>query len=150
MQIRHIRPEDRAEWVRMRNILWPDSPVDHELDTQAFFNQPDDTVATFIVDRLDGRLGGFIELSQRKYAEDCTTSPVAYIEGWYIDADLRLQGLGTDLVRAGEQWAREQGLQEIASDAVIDNEISIQAHKAIGYEEVIRIVCFRKELKDTL
>jgi aminoglycoside 6'-N-acetyltransferase I len=146
MQIRPIRLEDRAEWVRMRNILWPDSLVDHELDTKAFFEKPDESMATFVLDRLDGRLGGFIEMNQRKYAEDCLSSPVAYIEGWYVDADLRRQGLGAALVRAGEQWAREQGLTEIASDAVIDNEISIQAHKAIGYEEVVRIVCFRKEL----
>ena len=39
-----------------------------------------------------------------------------------------------------------QGLIEIASDAEIENEISITAHKAIGYKEEGRIVCFRKVL----
>jgi aminoglycoside 6'-N-acetyltransferase I len=73
---------------------------------------------------------------------------VAYIEGWFVDADLRRRGLGAALVRAGEQWARKQGLREIASDAELENEISISAHKAIGYEEEARIVCFRKELEE--
>jgi aminoglycoside 6'-N-acetyltransferase I len=149
MQIRHIRPEDRTEWVRMRYILWPDSEVDHDMDTQKFFDQPDAALATLVVDRLDGRLGGFIEMNQRKYAEGCLSSPVAFIEGWFIDADLRRQGLGKALVKAGEQWARDQGLEEIASDAEIENEISITAHKALGYEEEVRIVCFRKELRAT-
>jgi aminoglycoside 6'-N-acetyltransferase I len=150
MQIRAIRPEDRREWVRMRDLLWPDSLEDHERDTLEYFAWPDQSLATFVVDRLDGRLGGFIELGQRNYAEDCTTSPVAYIEGWFIDEDLRRQGLGTALVREGERWARERGLREIASDVVIDNEISIRSHKAIGYEEVVRIVCFRKDLGETV
>ncbi len=146
MEIRHIRPEDRTEWVRMRDLLWPGSREEHELETQKFFTQPDESLATFVIDRLDGRLGGFIEMDQRKYAEGCTSSPVAFIEGWYIDADLRQHGWGAALVRAGEQWARDLGLQEIASDTEIENAISIRAHRALGYEEVTRLVCFRKEL----
>jgi aminoglycoside 6'-N-acetyltransferase I len=150
MQIRSIRPEDRAEWVRMRVLLWPGSLADHEQDTKLFFTQIDKALATFVVDRLDGRLGGFIELSQRKYAEGCRSSPVAYIEGWYVEAELRRQGVGTALVRAGEEWAREKGMVEIASDAEVENEISIRAHKAIGYEEEVRIVCFRKGLSNAV
>jgi aminoglycoside 6'-N-acetyltransferase I len=147
MQIRHIRPEDRAEWVRMRELLWPGSPDEHESEAHTFLAQADDSSAVIVVDRLDGRLGGFIEMSQRNYAEGCASSPVAYIEGWFVDADLRRRGLGAALVRAGEQWARGRGLREIASDAELENEISITAHKAIGYEEEARIVCFRKELE---
>ena len=148
MDIRAVRPDDRAEWIRMRGILWPGSRLDHERETYRFFTQPDASLATFVIDRLDGRLGGFIELSQRPYAEGCTSSPVAYIEGWYVDADLRRQGLGAALVRAGEEWARRQGLDEMASDAEITNDISISAHKALGYGEEARIVCFRKALRD--
>lgn len=150
MQIRNICLDDRHEWVRLRDILWPGSLADHELETQEFFTRPDESLATFVIDRLDGRLGGFIELSQRDYAEGCNSSPVAYIEGWYIDADLRRQGFGTALVETGEQWAKDKGLKEIASDTEIENDVSIIAHKAIGYKEACRIVCFRKELKDTI
>ena len=146
MEIRVIRPEDQPEWVRLRDLLWPGSIDDHETETRQFFALADDSLVTFVVDRLDGRLGGFIEVGQRNYAEGCQTSPVAYIEGWYIDADLRRRGFGAALVRAAEQWAQEQGLREICSDTEIDNELSIAAHKAIGYQEEERIVCFRKEL----
>jgi aminoglycoside 6'-N-acetyltransferase I len=130
----------------MRNLLWPGSPDDHERETEEYFARRDETVATFVIARLDGQLGGFIEMSQREYAECCTSSPVAYIEGWYVDDDLRRQGLGAALVKTGEAWARELGLTEIASDTETENETSIRAHKAMGYKEVERIVCFRKEL----
>jgi aminoglycoside 6'-N-acetyltransferase I len=149
MEIRPVNERDRAEWVRMRDLLWPGSLGDHEAETRRFFAQPDETLATFVLDRMDGRLGGFIEVGQRHYAEGCASSPVAYIEGWYVDADLRRQGLGAALVRVAERWARSRGLTEIASDAETDNEVSIKAHKALGYAEEARVVCFRKDLRDT-
>lgn len=62
------------------------------------------------------------------------TSPVGYIEGWYVDADLRAQGLGRALVRAAEDWAIAKGCVEMGSDTWLDNEVSYGAHLAIGSE----------------
>jgi aminoglycoside 6'-N-acetyltransferase I len=91
-------------------------------------------------------LGGFLELGQRNYAEGCETSPVAFIEGWYVDPNVQKQGVGRKLIKAAEAWAKEQGFTEIASDTWLENETSIQAHKALGYTEVERLVCFTKRL----
>jgi aminoglycoside 6'-N-acetyltransferase I len=146
MKIRLVGPEDRDEWVRMRDSLWPGSRGDHEAETQLYFARRDQSPVTFVIDRCDGRLGGFIEVGERGYGEGCVSSPVAYIEGWFVDRDLRRRGLGTALIGAAEQWARGRGLREIASDTEIENELSLRAHKAAGYEEVERIVCFRKDL----
>ena len=63
-----------------------------------------------------------------------------------VRAKSRRRTLGTRLMQAAEAWARNQGLKEIASDTQIENAGSIQAHKALGYEEVERLVCFRKAL----
>ena len=49
-------------------------------------------------------------------------------------------------MRAGEMWAIEKGFDELASDAVLENSDSIAAHKALGFEEAERIVCFIKKL----
>ena len=143
--IRPLEKSDDDEWFRMRITLWPDT-TEQEMraDLDIWRNDPDN--ATFVIDRGDGHLGGFIEMGQRKYAEGCETSPVAYIEGWYVDEDLRGQGCGKALVMAGEDWARQQALTEIASDTWLDNENSIQAHLALGYEEAERLITFRKKL----
>ena len=82
----------------------------------------------------------------RDYAEGCSGSRIGYIEGWYVEPELRRQGLGGQLVQAAEHWARELGLAEMASDCEIDNAVSFRAHTALGYQEVGRIICFRKAL----
>jgi aminoglycoside 6'-N-acetyltransferase I len=108
----------------------------------------DQTCATFVAVRPDESLGGFLEASQRKYAEGCSTGPVGYIEGWYVDPDLRRQGIGRQLICEAESWAVAKGLREIASDCDLDNLISLSAHQALGYEEVERLIHFRKSLQD--
>ena len=146
MIIRPVAKSDRKEWLRMRTALWPDSAKTFDRDTARFFDGSDDRMATLVMERPGGGLGGFIELGWRNFVDECTTSPVAYIEGWYVDPDLRRTGVGRALVLAGEAWAREHGMLEMASDAEIDNETSIQAHRALGYEITGRIVGFRKRL----
>jgi aminoglycoside 6'-N-acetyltransferase I len=106
----------------------------------------DPQAEVFVAARPDGRLGGFLDAGLRKYAEGCDSSPVGYIEGWYVDEDLRRLGLGGGLVQAAEAWARSLGCQDMASDCLLDNLVSLSAHLALGYEEVERLIHFRKAL----
>jgi aminoglycoside 6'-N-acetyltransferase I len=99
--------------------------------------------------RESGGLCGFAEVSTRPYADGCRTSPVAFLEGWYVDPDFRGQGVGRALVGAVEAWARERGLQELASDALLDNEVSQKAHERLGFVEVERAVRYRKPVADS-
>ncbi len=104
-------------------------------------------VAVFVADRGDGKLAGFAEIGIRNYAEGCESTPVPFLEGWYVDPDMRRTGLGARLVATVEDWARENGFTELASDTELDNEISLRAHTALGFEEVERQICFRKDLR---
>ena len=54
--------------------------------------------------------------------------------------------MGRALVAAAEEWARAQGYSEVASDALVENEASHRAHRALGFDEVERSVAFRKSL----
>lgn len=74
------------------------------------------------------------------------THPVAYLEGWYVDPDVRRSGLGRRLLHAAERWAGANGFTEMASDAELHNAVSLRAHRALGFDEVERQVCFRKPL----
>jgi len=100
----------------------------------------------FVAERDDGSIGGYVEVGARSYADGCDTSPVGYIEAWYVDADLRRSGVGRALLTAAEDWARARGYREMASDAQLDNEVSHAAHRHSGYEEVDRVVQYRKVL----
>src|SRR5262245_24113932 len=138
MRIRRVVPSDYPEWLR--NLLWPGSPDDHECEIAEFFTKPRPDLATFVIDCGGTHLGGFLEARVRDYAEGCSGSRIGYIEGWYVEPELRRQGLGRQLVQAAEHWARELGLSEMASDCSIDNVVSFRAHSALGYEEVERII----------
>jgi aminoglycoside 6'-N-acetyltransferase I len=139
---------DRAEWLRMRQALWPNADPDAQLaDMDEWLAQPDTTV--IVVPRIGGTgagLAGFAEVGTRSVAESCESSPVAFLEGWYVDPDLRRQGVGTALVRAAETWARAKGLKELASDTQLANTDSQRTHTAVGFIEVERLVAYRKVL----
>ena len=57
---------------------------------------------------------------------------------------MRGQKLGRELISVAEQWAREKGCSEMASDTWLDNEASIAAHLKMGYHEADRLVHFVK------
>jgi aminoglycoside 6'-N-acetyltransferase I len=145
MAIRAVERSDAAEWLRMRTTLWPSDG--HAEEIEEYFRAGGSPLLTivFVAERPDG-LAGFIELGLRPYAEGCASSPVPFIEGWYVDDDVRRTGVGAALIRTAEDWARNSGYTEIASDVELENDVSIAAHHAIGYEEVTRLVCFRRAL----
>lgn len=132
----------------MRCAPWPEHATAwHADEIEQFFagrlNMPLQVLVA--VDAADD-LVGFAELSIRAYAEDCFTDRVAYLEGWYVVPGMRRHGVGRALIAAAEEWARGQGCTEFASDALLDNDISARAHQALGFEETVRIRCFRKAL----
>lgn len=129
----------------MRLALWPEGDADdHRAGMAQWLSARD--AAILVAERGGGGLCGFAEVGTRAHAEGCDSSPVAYLEGWYVDEDSRRRGVGTALIRAAEAWARARGASEFASDALLDNEVSHRAHRALGFSEVERIVCYRKDL----
>ena len=103
--------------------------------------------AIFVSESEDGSSQGFIEASiRRDYTDGCTTSPVGYIEGWYVIPQARRQGIGRELVSAAEHWARGKGCHEMGSDAKLANRPSHKAHSALGYANGDTLVHFHKRL----
>ena len=145
MTIRDIVEDDRADWVRLRDALWPGSLSDHDIETRRHFEGRSTGLLVFVAN-VEGRIVGFLEMDFRPYAPGCATSPVPFIEGWHVEPGWQRRGIGRALVEAAEARAREMGYAEIASDAEMDNADGIAAHRALGYEEVERLVCFRRSL----
>ena len=130
----------------MRHALWPDDTGSHAGEVAQFFSGQVKIPLAVLVAEEHGALVGFAELNIRPYAEGCTTDRVAYLEGWFVEPSARGRGAGRALVAAAEAWARDQGCTEFASDTLVDNTTSAAAHKALGFEEVEVIRCFRKSL----
>ncbi len=143
--IRRAAYEDKPEWLRMRHGLWPDAPIEYlALNLDDLLD--DEDTAVFMAFNEQGQPVGFIEVSLRSFAEGCATSPVGYIEAWFVGELVRGQKLGQSLVHTAEHWAREKGCSEMASDTWLENETSIAAHLRLGYHEADRLVHFVKRL----
>ncbi|MCI0553173.1 MAG: GNAT family N-acetyltransferase [Anaerolineae bacterium] len=144
-EIRRATAADKPEWLRMRQGLWPEAPIEYlDYDLDEILTDPEQAV--FVASRADGGLVAFIETGLRNHVEGCETSLVGYIEAWYVDEHVRGQKLGREMVHAAEQWAREKGMSEMASDTWLENEASIAAHLKMGYWEAERLVHFVKRL----
>jgi aminoglycoside 6'-N-acetyltransferase I len=142
--IRRIQNEDKPEWLRMRKCIWPEAPdeyLNYDLD-EILANNNDVVFFAFVEDKPVG----LIETRIREYGEGCETSPVGYIEAWFVQENLRGKGIAGALTQAAENWAREKGCTEMASDTWLDNESGIRAHLKVGYYEVERLVHFVKQL----
>jgi aminoglycoside 6'-N-acetyltransferase I len=144
-----IRPfceDDLGEWFRLRSQLWDETPEEDHKGEMMDIMENSDTQFVGVADVGGGRLAGFIEASIRPYVDDCASENVGYLEGWYVEAPYRGQGIGSKLVGSSEEWARSRGCIEMASDSEVDNAESIAAHDELGYEETSRLVHFRKDL----
>ncbi len=146
MQIRPLSyPGDHDEWLRMRELLWPTNTQElHQLEMKHQLDA--NRSAVYVIDRGNGRLGGFAEVRIREFAEGCHSGRVPYIEGWFVDEDLRGQGWGGKLMSEIEQWSRKMNCTELASDTWTDNEPSHHTHLKLGFTEVDRLIHYRKEL----
>jgi aminoglycoside 6'-N-acetyltransferase I len=110
-------------------------------------NRAEDCGVVLVAVRENGSLCGFAELAIRHdHVDGASSVPVAYLEGWYVDPDVRGGGIGRRLLEAAEGWAAARGLRELASDAELDNHRSIQTHRSCGFTEICRAVHFIKPI----
>lgn len=132
------------EWSLLRHRLWPDaSPAEHRAELQ----DVSDNEVGFIAHDPAGMAIGFAEASLRHdYVNGCDTSPVAFLEGVYVEEAFRKQGVAAALIAEVTGWATSKGVNELASDADISNVDSHRMHAALGFEETQRVVYFRKLL----
>jgi RimJ/RimL family protein N-acetyltransferase len=75
-------------------------------------------------------------------------SPVAYLEGIFVEAEFRKRGVARSLVAESARWAKERGCSAMASDCEIDNPDSLKFHLRIGFGEVSRNIYFIKKIDD--
>jgi aminoglycoside 6'-N-acetyltransferase I len=131
----------------MRNALWPSPAQAHAGEIDRYFaGSLREPFEVLVAVDAQGQGIGFIELSIRAYAEGCATDRVAFVEGWYVEPAVRMNGIGTALIRAAEEWARSQGCTELGSDTEVDNSASAAAHLALGFTEVGSVRCFIKSV----
>ncbi|MFI4995028.1 MAG: GNAT family N-acetyltransferase [Hyphomicrobiales bacterium] len=138
-----MRASDRAAWVEMRNALWPNEPLEALADGIDRV-LAGDGVWGFMAETIEGTPAGFAEIAIREYANGCESQPVPFLEGIYVEAKFRRQGIGAGLIARIEAFLAQRGFRELGSDTQIDNRSSQAAHLGWGFSETERVVYFRK------
>ena len=151
VEIRAARLEDCEGLAVLFHELWPRvSAAEHGVEVRSLvegtakLTMP---IAVLVAEAGSDGVVGFVEVDLRSHADGCDPAQaVGYVEGWYVTEEYRRSGVGARLMAAAEEWARSFGCREMGSDAVIENEVSLSAHVALGYEVVDRCVHFRKAI----
>lgn len=127
--------------------LWPECIYEEELENGLRIIKAANQKG--FVARAGTSFTGFIQLSLRTdYVEGTASSPVLYVEGLYVEPGWRRRGVARQLIAKAGEWGRQMGCTEMASDAELGNAGSIEFHKALGFTEVNRVVCFVRPLPE--
>lgn len=90
---------------------------------------------------------GFAQCQLRHdYVEGTDSSPVGYLEGIFVEEAYRNKGCAKELLKQCEDWAKDMGCTEFASDCELDNTGSLAFHLKMGFTETNRVICFTKKL----
>ena len=147
VKIRTIQATDAAAWSALRIEFLPEIKDISQAEVNAFFLGSYPNVQEVLVTLDDNQhMIGFIELNLRDNVPGSSQQTTPYIEAWFVSPDCQGQGIGKALIEAAEQWAKQQGFQELGSDTPIRNEKSIGLHKQLGFNEIERVVCLLKRL----
>lgn len=143
--IKVANKNDSKTLAHMARKIWGNDSVEElEKEFDEFVSNPE--MASFIK-YVDEKPVGFANVSIRyDYVEGCETSPVGYLEGIYVEDCYRNNNFARELVIACEDWVKNKGIKEFASDCELTNLDSLAFHLAIGFKEANRIICFKKEL----
>jgi aminoglycoside 6'-N-acetyltransferase I len=132
----------------------PDDDGDDEYDPysrEGLFNENNEhlqnpKMAFFLAFDNDKAIGFSHASIQHEYVLGTSHSPVGYLEGIYVCPDYRKQGIAQSLVFMCENWSRENGCFEFASDCEQKNKDSFAFHLKIGFKETERLIYFSKML----
>ena len=137
--------EDCKALATMAVKTWDSHTVD-EL-SQTFTDTVKNQTSVCFIKYFEETPIGFAQCSLRHdYVEGTCSSPVGYLEGIFIENGFRGKGYASELLKACENWAKNKGCTEFASDCELHNAQSLKFHLATGFEEANRIICFKKAL----
>ena len=147
LSIEHLRPQDLADWTALRCLLWPEgSAQERQAEAEALLQRAS-RAAIYLARSPVSETIGFAEATLRSdLVNGCSTSPVAFLEGLYVQPAWRRRGVARRLCSAVEQWAAALGCTEFASDTELANLASQQLHVALGFHETERVVCYLRRI----
>lgn len=145
LRIYKAKEEDALATAKLAIQMWENATIE-EL-AKGFVDVIHSPEGVVFLGATENQIIGFAQCQLRHdYVEGTETSPVGYLEGIFVEENYRKQGYAKQLLATCENWAREQGCTEFASDCELENTESLRFHLSLGFEEANRVICFTKSL----
>lgn len=133
-----------ADMTELASILWDEEYDILKAEIETDIKKSD---GAYFIKMIEDKPIAFAHCQLRyDYVEGTDSSPVGYLEGIFVKEKHRHQNIGTELIQECEQWAKDHGCTEFASDCELGNIGSLEFHLKSGFEEMNRIICLRKTL----
>ena len=143
--VKKASKEDNFVLARLAVKMWRSHTVDDL--AEAFSYCVNNENSECFIKFSDNVPIGFAQCGLRfDYVEGTKSSPVGYLEGIFVEEQYRHKGYAKELLNACENWAKDKGCSEFASDCELDNLTSLKFHLSMGFDEANRIICFKKEI----
>lgn len=140
-----LSAENIDSLIKLVLQCWGDSNYDEELDNYQRLMSSDSNCVYLV--KVGQQYIAFMHLSIRAdYVEGADELPVAYIEAIYVEPHFQQKGIGGQLVKMAESWAKSKGLKQLASDTHASNYAGVDFHKRTGFSQIETIVCFIKDV----
>lgn len=125
--------------------LWPDCDIKEEIE---YWNEVlSSSDHYFALAKDEDKYIGFIDISIRTdHVEGSDSDKTPYLEAIYVKAEYRRKNVESLLLESGENWVKNKGFGQLASDTEITNQLSHKFHQKSGFKVVNNIVCFVKDL----
>ena len=140
-QIRHADPSDAEQLTRLADAVSAEpegwlisvagewrSAGDERRFLKALRRYPH--AAVFVAERDDGTLVGRLSVGRDPHPASTHVADV----GLMVALDARRQGVGTALLQAAVDWARETGVRKLELHVFPWNEAAIALYAAFGFE----------------
>ena len=141
VRIRHADPSDAEQLARLADAVSAEpegwlisvggewrSAGDERRFLKALRRYPH--AAVFVAERDDGTLVGRLSVGRDPHPASTHVADV----GLMVAVDARRQGVGTALLRAAVDWAREAGVRKLELHVFPWNEAAIALYDAFGFE----------------
>lgn len=138
-------PKDALTLAELAIQMWNNHTLS-ELETE-FSDIISNKNAVCFIKYVEDKPIGFAQCQIRyDYVKGTETSPVGYLEGIFIQEKFRHKGFAREVLQKCEKWVHCKKCSEFASDCELNNIDSLKFHLAMGFDEVNRIICFKKRI----
>ena len=145
MAIIIAKEEHLKVWTDLAVQLFPNDTYEAEWQLNAEILELENEMG-FLYEQ-EGKIVAYMHLAIRHdYVNGTETSPVVFLEAIYVLPEYRKRNIGRELVTYAEDFARQKGVRQLASDCLLDNTASERFHKSCGFIEKERVICFAKDV----